>query len=55
MMFNAEHNVCEYVLSFGARVEVLEPDSLRELVSRAAEGIVALYAWASCAGECDGG
>jgi predicted DNA-binding transcriptional regulator YafY len=44
MMFNAEHNACEYLLSFGARVEVLEPSSLRELVRHAAEGIVALYA-----------
>jgi len=51
MMFNAEHNACEYLLSFGARVEVLEPSSLRELVRRAAEGIVALYARARCDGE----
>jgi len=53
MMFNAEHNACEYVLSFGPRVEVLEPDSLRELVGRAAEGIAALYARARCTGEID--
>src|SRR5215213_4341861 len=51
MMFNAEHNACEYVLSFGPRVEVLEPDSLRTLVRRAAEGIVALYARALRRGD----
>jgi predicted DNA-binding transcriptional regulator YafY len=44
MLFEEEHNACEYVLSFGPRIEVLEPQSLRELVRREAEGIVALYA-----------
>src|SRR4051794_24509558 len=44
MMFDAEHSACEYVLSFGPRVEVLEPPALRELVRRSAEGIVTLYA-----------
>jgi predicted DNA-binding transcriptional regulator YafY len=44
MIFNAEHSACEYVLSFGPRIEVLAPQSLRDLVRQAAEGIVALYA-----------
>jgi predicted DNA-binding transcriptional regulator YafY len=44
MLFEEEHNACEYVLSFGPRIEVLLPQSLRELVRQAAEGIVALYA-----------
>jgi len=53
MLFEEEHNACEYVLSFGPRIEVLEPQSLRELVRQAAEGIVALYARARCDGEID--
>jgi predicted DNA-binding transcriptional regulator YafY len=44
MLFEEEHNACEYVLRFGPQVEVIEPASLRERVIRAAEGIVALYA-----------
>jgi predicted DNA-binding transcriptional regulator YafY len=44
MLFEEEHNACEYVLSFGSRLEVLEPRALRELVIAAAVGIVALYA-----------
>ena len=53
MLFEEEHNACEYVLSFGPRIEVLEPQSLRELVRQAAERIVALYARARCDGEYD--
>jgi len=48
MLFEEELNACEYVLSFGPRLEVLEPQSLRELVRSAAEGIIALYARARC-------
>jgi predicted DNA-binding transcriptional regulator YafY len=44
MVFEDEHSACEYALSFGARIEVLEPLALREQVLRAAAGIVALYA-----------
>jgi predicted DNA-binding transcriptional regulator YafY len=43
MLFEEEHYACEYVLSFGPRIEVLEPGRLRDLVIEAAEGIVALY------------
>ena len=44
MLFEEAHSACEYVLSFGPRIEVLEPQSLRDLVRQAAEAIVALYA-----------
>ena len=44
VLFEEEHNACEYVLSLGPRVEVLEPRALREQVIEAAAGIVALYA-----------
>lgn len=44
MLFEEEHNACEYILSFGAAVEVVEPPALRSLVRSAAEDIVALYA-----------
>ncbi|HEV8190152.1 MAG TPA: YafY family protein [Ktedonobacterales bacterium] len=44
VQFEDEHGAREYALSFGPRLEVLEPLELREQVSRAAEGIVALYA-----------
>jgi predicted DNA-binding transcriptional regulator YafY len=44
MLFEGRHHACEYALSFGAQVEVLEPRELRELVARAAAEIVALYA-----------
>lgn len=44
MLFEEEHNACEYVLRFGPLVEVIEPATLRELVIRSAESIVARYA-----------
>jgi len=43
MLFEGEHNACEYVLGFGPRIEVLEPAALREQIIRAAEGIIARY------------
>src|SRR5258706_5557513 len=43
MLFEGEHNACEYVLSFGSQMEVVEPQVLREKVIEAAESIVALY------------
>jgi predicted DNA-binding transcriptional regulator YafY len=52
MLFEEQLSACEYVLGFGPRVEVLEPQSFRELVRQAAEGIVALYANPA---RCDGG
>nr|HET6904968.1 YafY family protein [Ktedonobacteraceae bacterium] len=44
MQFEGEHNACEYVLSLGSQIEVLEPPELREKVVQAAESIIALYA-----------
>ncbi|HEX6479597.1 MAG TPA: YafY family protein [Ktedonobacteraceae bacterium] len=43
MLFEEEHSACEYVLSFGSQMEVVEPEALRERVIQAAESIVALY------------
>jgi predicted DNA-binding transcriptional regulator YafY len=43
MVFEGEHNAREYVLSFGPRIEVIEPMELRETVIAAAEGILARY------------
>jgi predicted DNA-binding transcriptional regulator YafY len=43
MLFEEEHSACEYVLSFGPRIEVLEPQPLRDMIRKAAEGIAALY------------
>jgi predicted DNA-binding transcriptional regulator YafY len=44
MMFEEEHSAVEYVLSYGPRIEVLEPPALREEVIRQAESVVAFYA-----------
>ncbi len=44
MVFEEEHGACEFVLSFGPRIEVIEPPALREQVIAAAAGIACLYA-----------
>lgn len=44
MLFEEEHTACEYILGFGAQIEVIEPLALRERVIREAQGIVAFYA-----------
>jgi len=44
LRFDAEHEACQFALSFGPHAEVLEPDSLRQKVIAAAEGICQLYA-----------
>ncbi|MBI5667145.1 MAG: YafY family transcriptional regulator [Chloroflexi bacterium] len=41
--FEIEDEACDYVLSCGARVEVIEPPALRERVRQAARAILALY------------
>ena len=46
MMFEEEHNACEFLLSYGARIEVVEPDSLRQQVIQVAQDIVARYTYA---------
>lgn len=43
LRFDVEWEACEFALSFGPRLEVIEPVALRQRVVRAAEGIVALY------------
>ncbi|MGH9901925.1 MAG: helix-turn-helix transcriptional regulator [Pyrinomonadaceae bacterium] len=42
--FDVEEMACEYALSFGPRMEVLEPPSLREKVVKMAASVVAFYA-----------
>jgi predicted DNA-binding transcriptional regulator YafY len=44
LRFDVEEMACEYALSFGTQLEVLEPAALREKVRAAAEGVVAFYA-----------
>jgi predicted DNA-binding transcriptional regulator YafY len=41
--FDVEEIACEFALSFGSRLEVLEPRSLREKVIAAAQQVVAFY------------
>jgi predicted DNA-binding transcriptional regulator YafY len=48
MRFDVEHNACEYIVSFGAQIEVVEPQALREQVIHAAEEVIAFYAQKSC-------
>ncbi len=43
MTFEVADEACRYVLGAGAGVEVLEPAELREMVTRAAEGVLELY------------
>src|SRR5262249_24697892 len=43
MVFEGEHNACEYILSFGLQIAVVEPGALRERVVAAAAGVLALY------------
>lgn len=44
MRFQFEGEACEYALSFGAQVEVVEPVELRGKVVEMAEGVIAFYA-----------
>lgn len=43
MRFQFEHEACEYALSFGDRIEVIEPADLWESVVEAARGVIAFY------------
>lgn len=43
ILFETDWEACQYVLSFGAQVEVLEPDELRQNVIRAAKEVVRFY------------
>ncbi|HEV2803119.1 MAG TPA: YafY family protein [Pyrinomonadaceae bacterium] len=42
--FDAEEMACEYALSFGTQLEVLEPATLRERVEATAQSVVDFYA-----------
>ncbi|MDQ1524623.1 MAG: hypothetical protein QOE47_2547 [Pyrinomonadaceae bacterium] len=44
LRFDVEEMACEYALSFGTQLEVLEPASLREKVFAAARSVVDFYA-----------
>lgn len=44
LLFEVDWEACEYLLSFGSAVEVLEPPQLREQIARKAEETVQLYA-----------
>lgn len=44
LRFDAEEMACEYALSFGAQLEVLEPLVLREKIVRMASSVVDFYA-----------
>ena len=44
MRFDVEEMAVEYALSFGARMEVLEPETLREKVIAAAKSVITFYA-----------
>lgn len=43
LRFDVEEMACEYALSFGTQLEVLEPPDLRVKVSDAAQAVVAFY------------
>ncbi|MCA1849611.1 MAG: WYL domain-containing protein, partial [Acidobacteria bacterium] len=43
LRFDVEEMACEYALSFGTQLEVLEPLALREKVLEAAKSVVAFY------------
>jgi predicted DNA-binding transcriptional regulator YafY len=44
MRFDVEEMAVEYALSFGSKMEVLEPETLREKVINAAKSVIAFYA-----------
>jgi predicted DNA-binding transcriptional regulator YafY len=41
--FDVEEMACEYALSFGAQLEVLEPHALREKVIKMAQSVISFY------------
>lgn len=44
MRFDVEEMAIEYALSFGSKMEVLDPETLREKVINAAKSVIAFYA-----------
>lgn len=55
LRFDAEEMACEYALSFGTQLEVLEPAALRERVLAAARGVVEFYTDHATVKNDDGG
>lgn len=51
LRFDVEEMACEYALSFGAQLEVLEPQALREKVVKMAQSVITFYANKVPAGE----
>lgn len=51
MRFDVEEMAVEYALSFGSKMEVLEPETLREKVIDAAASVIAFYAERAVSGE----
>ena len=51
LLLQTEDEACSYVLGFGARMEVVEPASLRDLVVRTAEEVVRFNRAATGAGS----
>jgi predicted DNA-binding transcriptional regulator YafY len=49
--FDVEEMACQWVLSFGAQIEVVEPVSLREKIIEAAKGVISFYSQRSAASE----
>jgi predicted DNA-binding transcriptional regulator YafY len=47
--FDVDEMACEYALSFGAKLEVLDPPSLREKVIAAAKEVLSVYSMRSAA------
>jgi predicted DNA-binding transcriptional regulator YafY len=44
LRFETEEDACAFILGFGPRIEVIEPQALRAKVRELAEGVAALYA-----------
>ena len=44
MRFQFEEDACEYALSFGTQVEILEPIELREKIVKMAKSVIDFYA-----------
>lgn len=44
IQFDVEEAACEYVLSFGSQIEVLQPQELREKIVQLAKSVVEFYA-----------
>jgi len=44
MQFETQEQTCAYVLRFGAQIEVVEPQALRQKIIRLVEGVAELYA-----------